>query len=64
MFKLICVKIYIFYLKTVSITTDNEATVKKACSKLTSNCVGLSCMGHNINLAVQNGLKIWDKTNK
>jgi hypothetical protein len=41
--------------KVVSITTDNEATVKSACSDLTGDkrIVRVSCFCHNINLAVK-----------
>ena len=47
--------------KIVAITTDNEAAVKKATTSLTNRCERFSCMAHNLNLAVQNGLKIWEK---
>ena len=45
--------------KIVSITTDNEATVVAACSKLGDEVTRASCMNHNLNLIVKNGLKLW-----
>lgn len=50
--------------KIVSITTDNEAAVAKACSKLGNSSVRISCMCHNLNLVVKNGLKLWIKPKK
>ena len=45
--------------KIVSLTTDNEATVVAACSKLSKNVLRISCTNHNLNLIVKNGLKLW-----
>ena len=50
-----------FYLQTVAITSDNEATVKKACSEITDTAIGVSCLAHNLNLVVQNSLNFWGK---
>ncbi len=47
--------------KVVSITTDNEACMKRACRDISDDCIRLSCLAHNLNLIVQYGLKIWDK---
>lgn len=41
-----------------SITSDNGADIKKACSSLSTR---VSCMAHNLNLVVKNGLKLWSK---
>ena len=49
--------------KVVSITTDNESTVKQATTNLTSSCERISCMCHNLNLAAKK-LKLWDKPEK
>ena len=35
--------------------------MKRACSGLSDDCIRLSCLAHNLNLIVQNNLKIWDK---
>jgi hypothetical protein len=35
--------------------------MKKACENISNNCLRLSCLAHNLNLVVQNGLKIWEK---
>ena len=45
--------------KIVAITTDNEASVVLACSNLGDNIKRISCMNHNLNLIVKNGLKLW-----
>ena len=45
--------------KIISITTDNEATVVAACSKLGDKVKRISCFNHNLNLIVKNGLKLW-----
>ena len=50
------------YFKNVSITTDNEASVKRACSALTDNCSRYSCMAHNLNLVIHRSLQLWKKT--
>ena len=42
-------------------TTDNEATVKLACSNLSVNCKKLSCMAHNLNLVVHKSFQLWTK---
>ena len=39
--------------KIVSITTDNEATVVAACSKIGKNVKRISCFNHNLNLIIQ-----------
>jgi hypothetical protein len=43
----------------VAITTDNEATVVAACTKISKNDKRISCFNHNLNLIVKNGLKLW-----
>jgi hypothetical protein len=45
--------------KIISITTDNEASVVAACSKLSDKVKRISCFNHNLNLIVKNGLKLW-----
>ena len=35
--------------------------MKKACKNITDESIGISCMTHNINLIVQNSLKLWNK---
>lgn len=45
--------------KISTITTDNEVTVVSASTALSNNVKRISCMNHNINLAVKNGLKLW-----
>lgn len=50
--------------KIVSITSDNEAAVKKAINLIgekNKNIEWISCMCHNLNLTVKNGLKLWSK---
>jgi hypothetical protein len=47
----------------VAITSDNEASVKSACTTITHESVRFSCMAHNLNLIVQNGFKLWNKPN-
>jgi hypothetical protein len=47
--------------KVVSITTDNEASVAAAGSKIRDEISRVSCMCHNLNLVVKNGLKLWIK---
>ena len=47
--------------KIVSITTDNEASVAAAGSQINDNISRMSCMCHNLNLVVKNGLKLWIK---
>lgn len=44
--------------KIKSITCDNGADIKKACSSLTTR---VPCMAHNLNLVVRNGLRLWPK---
>lgn len=44
--------------KVVSITTDNAADIKSAGSRITDR---FSCMAHNINLILKNGLGLWKK---
>ena len=51
-------KLNIFH-KVVSITTDNESAA--AGSNININLKRISCMCHNLNLAVKNGLKLWIK---
>jgi hypothetical protein len=46
----------------VTITTDNEAAVALAGSNISQESKRISCMCHNLNLAIKNGLKIWNKT--
>jgi hypothetical protein len=53
-------KLNIFH-KVVSITTDNESAVAAAGSNININLKRISCMCHNLNLAVKNGLKLWIK---
>jgi hypothetical protein len=50
--------------KLVSITSDNEACVAKACKNLNLDSTYVSCMAHNFNLAVKNGVKIWEKADQ
>jgi hypothetical protein len=50
--------------KVRSITTDNEAAVKSACSGLVEKCTWISCQAHNINLVIKSGLKLWKKADK
>jgi hypothetical protein len=50
--------------KIVAITrqqtiTDNEAAVASACSHLGGDIKRISCMNHNLNLVIKNGLKLW-----
>ncbi len=47
--------------KVVSITTDNEASVAAAGSNISNAISRVSCMCHNLNLVVKNGLKLWIK---
>jgi hypothetical protein len=47
--------------KVVSITTDNEAAVALAGSTISNDLKRISCMCHNLNLAIKNGLKLWIK---
>ena len=47
--------------KVVIITTDNDAAVALAASNVNKNSTRISCMLHNLNLAVKNGLKLWVK---
>ena len=44
--------------KVVAITTDNEASVVSACTKLGENVLRISCMCHNLNLVVKNSLNL------
>ena len=48
-------------IKVVPMKTDNEATVKLACSNLSVNCKRLSCLAHNLNLVVHNSFQLWTK---
>ena len=48
----------------VSVTTDNEASIKRACSELSENVSRLSCMAHNLNLVVHRSLNLWKKPKK
>ena len=45
----------------MSITSDYDATVKKACSEVISSAINVSCSAHNLNLVVQNSLGFWGK---
>lgn len=45
--------------KIVSITTDNEAAVALAGSNVNEGLKRISCLCHNLNLAIKNGLKLW-----
>jgi hypothetical protein len=45
----------------VAITTDNEAAVALAGSNISQESKRISCMCHNLNLAIKKGLKIWNK---
>jgi hypothetical protein len=48
--------------KVVGITSDNENADKSATQNLNdSKIVRVSCQCHDINLAILNGLRIWDK---
>ncbi len=47
--------------KIVPITTDNEAAVALAGSKVNEGLKRISWLSHNINLAIKNGLKLWIK---
>jgi hypothetical protein len=49
--------------KVVSITIDNGSDIKKAC-ELGDFGIKLSCLAHNLNLVIKNGLKIFDKCEK
>ena len=42
-------------------TTDNEATVKLACSNLSVTSERLSCSAHNLNLVVHKSFQLWTK---
>lgn len=46
----------------VSITTDNGSDMKKATSSFKYG-TRISCMGHNFNLVVKNGLCLWKEPN-
>ena len=35
--------------------------MKNACGNISSECLRFSCLAHNLNLIMQNGLKIWDR---
>jgi hypothetical protein len=50
--------------KVISITTDNEASIKLACSEVSSTSKRYSCMAHNLNLCIKNGLRLWTKPNE
>lgn len=50
--------------KVVSITTDNEAAVKSAGSKIGEHVKWISCLCHNMNLIAQNGLQLWKNPKK
>ena len=47
--------------KVVSITTDNESAVALGASNVSKNIKQISCMLHNLNLTIKNGLKLWVK---
>lgn len=47
----------------ISITTDNGSDMKKATSSLKFGD-RISCMGHNLNLVLQNGLCLWKEPNE
>ena len=48
--------------KVVSITTDNESTIKAATNNLNSyKNKRISCFFHNLNLSVTNGLRLWKR---
>ena len=47
--------------QVVSITTDNEATVALAGSNINEGLKRISCLCHNLNLAIKNELKLWIK---
>lgn len=44
--------------KLVGITTDNAADIKAATSNITER---FSCVAHNLNLVLKNGLGLWKK---
>jgi hypothetical protein len=46
--------------KLEAITSDSGSEIKKACSQISDR---FTCLAHNINLILKNGLKLW-KTNK
>jgi hypothetical protein len=46
--------------KIAGITTDSGSSIKAACKNIGFG-IRLSCMGHDLNLVVANGLKLWKK---
>ena len=50
--------------RVVAVTTDNEAAVVSACRQIGDDIHRISCMCHNLNLIVKNGLQLWKKPKK
>lgn len=47
--------------KVKYIVSDNGSDIKKATSNMSNNCKRFSCLAHNLNLAIKNGLLLWNK---
>lgn len=53
---------YLIVDKCVSLTTDNEATVRRAAKDLNPvNIEDLSCLAHNLNLSVNEAFGLWKR---
>ncbi|CAF3159172.1 unnamed protein product, partial [Rotaria sp. Silwood2] len=49
--------------KICAIVSDNGRDIKKATNDIKPG-LRISCIAHNINLVVQNGLGLWEKSTK
>ena len=48
--------------KVVSITSDNEASIVRACKDI--DVLWLSCLNHILNLVVKHSFQLWKRPNK